>query len=383
MLRPFLAILSIVLCPSLLLADGLIIIHDSPHSVPGHFPFAPLEVAYHRVDVKIEGQVAVTSVEQQFVNPGPAQLEGTYLFPLSAGAHIDRFAMDINGKTVEAELLPADKARSIYEEIVRKHRDPALMEYLGRDVFKVRIFPIEPYSKKNVKLQYTQVLKSDGGRTEYVYPLNTEKFSSKPLQEVSVRVQLKSPRSLKSIYCPSHSAEVKRRGENEATIGWEERNVRPDTDFKLVYSTGTEGVGLDWLTYREGGNEGFFMLLASPGLTKMKGDAPAKDICFVLDTSGSMAHNNKLEQAKKALDFCLANLNPADRFEIIRFSTEAESLFGRLQQADSDNVDKARGFVRELKPIGGTAISEALKKAQILPAAGSATPVRKCQTIKL
>src|SRR3954468_20782272 len=121
-------------------ADGLIVILQ-PVVVPGpgpsplprpRFAFAPLEITYHRVNVEIHDQVATTSVDQEFYNPNNARLEGTYLFPLPDGAHVDRFAMDVNGKMTEAELLDADKARGIYEEIVRKYRDPALLEYVGR-----------------------------------------------------------------------------------------------------------------------------------------------------------------------------------------------------------------------------------------------------------
>ena len=363
MFRWVLAIVAILL-PASLFADGLIIIERPPHIMPGHFPFAPLEIGYHRVSVKIDAQVAVTTVDQEFINPGSARLEGTYLFPLPAGAHIDKFAMDIDGKMAEAELLSADKARSIYEDIVRRHRDPALLEYVGRDAFKVRVFPIEPHSRKHIKIRYTQILKSDGGLVEYVYPLNTEKFSSKLIGDVSVKIELESNHPLKSVYCPSHNAEVKRDGDRRAVIGWEQHDVRPDSDFKLVFSTGTEAVGMDLLSYREDRDgDGFFMLLASPGVQRPSGLSAAKDICFVLDTSGSMAQNGKLEQAKKAMEFCLANLNEHDHFEIIRFSTESEPLFSSLQPADADHVSKARDFVRNLKPIGGTAIGDALAQA--------------------
>src|SRR5205823_2737714 len=87
--------------------------------------------------------------------------------------------------------------------------------------------------------------------------------------------------------------------------------------------------------------------------------------CFVIDTSGSMAENGgkKIEQAKKALSFCLQNLNDGDRFEVIRFSTEAEPLFEKLVDADREHVEKAQDFVGRLKPIGGTAINDALQKA--------------------
>src|SRR5206468_4769653 len=141
----------------------------------------------------------------------------TYLFPLPRGAHIDKFSMDINGHQAEAELLSADKARAIYEEIVRKTRDPALLEYVGRDAFKVRIFPIEPHGTKHIKIRYTQVLKEDNGLVEYAYPLNTEKFSSRPINDVSVIVKLKCEQPIKSDYCPSHQAAIKRTGEKVAT----------------------------------------------------------------------------------------------------------------------------------------------------------------------
>src|SRR4029079_11333200 len=168
---------------------------------------------YHHVTVDIKDQVAVTSVDQEFVNPNGQQLEGTYLFPLPAGAHIDKFSMDINGKMQEAELLPADKARSIYEDIVRRHRDPALLEYVGKGAFRVRIFPIEPNSTKRVRLKYTQLLKADSGLVEYTYPLNTEKFSARPLKDVSVKVDLNCKRPIKSVYSPSHNVDIRRHGD--------------------------------------------------------------------------------------------------------------------------------------------------------------------------
>lgn len=364
-------LLAVLASPQAIRADGFIVIHNPPpRPVPGHFSFAPLEVTYHRVTVDIQDSVATTTVDQEFYNPNPQRLEGTYLFPLPEGTHIDKFSMDVNGRMMEAELLDADKARKIYEDIVRQARDPALLEYAGRSAFKVRIFPIEPHSRKPVKITYTQLLKTDTGLTEYVYPLNTEKFSSRPLRQVSVQVKIASTEPIKSLYCPSHEVEIRRDGDKAATVGWERTNVRPDTDFKLVFSRTAKPVAVDLLTYRRGGDDGYFLLLASPGMTAPKEQIQKKDVCFVVDTSGSMSENGgkKMEQAKKALSFCLQNLNDGDRFEIVRFSTEAEPLFNDLRPADKENVAKAQSFVDSLKPIGGTAIQDALTRAMSLRA---------------
>jgi Ca-activated chloride channel family protein len=336
-----------------------------PFPPPRPYSFAPLDVNYVKVHTRITDQVAVTSVDQEFYNPNAARLEGTFVFPVPKGAHIDKFTMEIDGKQVEAELLPADKARQIYEDIVRKLKDPALLEYAGRDVFKVRIFPIEPNSRKRITLSYTELLKADNGLVGYVLPLNTEKFSAKPIRNVSVKVDLESKRPLKSIYSPSHSVEVKRHGADRATAGYEAVDVRPDTDFALYFAPEKDEIGVNLLTHRQSDEDGYFLLLASPGVDVKEKQVVMKDIAFVLDTSGSMA-GKKLEQAKKALQFCVENLNDGDRFEIIRFSTEVEPLFDKLVAASEQNRAKADDFIRALKPIGGTAIDDALQKALAL-----------------
>src|SRR3989449_1854674 len=154
--------------------------------------FCPLEVTRHQASVRINDQLATTSIEQEFYNPNDQRIEATFLFPVPKGAQIKKFTMEIDGRPVEAELMAADKARGIYEDIVRKLRDPALLEYAGQDVFKVRIFPIEPHAKKHISLSYTQLLKSDSGLIGYTYPLNTEKFSAKPVPDVSLKVEVET-----------------------------------------------------------------------------------------------------------------------------------------------------------------------------------------------
>jgi Ca-activated chloride channel family protein len=356
-----LAVLAAALtAPAALSADGLIVIHDPPPRPAGHFRFAPLEVRYHRVSVEIRELTAITTVDQEFFNPSDGVLEGSYLFPLPAGAVIDRLAIELDGRMSEAELLPADKARAIYEQIVRKSRDPALLEYLGRGAFRLRVFPIQPGSVKRIRLRYTQLLASDSGLSEYVYPLNTEKFSSAPLGRVSITVTLEGREALKSLYCPTHEVEIRREGERRAVVGWEATEAWPDTDFKLVFSRESGPLALNLRCFRRPGEEGYFLLLASPGSSPRQ--VQPKDICFVVDTSGSMA-GGKLDQARRALAFCLDNLNAGDRFEVIRFSTEAQPLFGGPVPADPRAVRKAREFVAAFKPIGGTAIGNALALA--------------------
>lgn len=323
-------------------------------------PNLPLEARQQKVEVSIRDQVARTEIEQVFYNPNGRRVEGTFLFPVPKGAQIDKFTMDINGKPVQAELLKADKAKAIYEEIVRKMKDPALLEYAGRELYKVRIFPIEPHENKRLNLTYTQLLREDQGLVEYSLPLETDtKGSTKA--PLSIRVQIDSRTPLKTIYSPSHAVDIKREGERKAVLGYESNSPGEARQFQVFFARQNEDIGVQLLAHKDG-EEGHFLLFLSPGLWQDKSKVTPKDVVFVVDTSGSMA-GKKIEQARKALEFCVDNLNDKDRFEIIRFSTETEPVFDGLREATKANRDKAQDFAAHLKPLGGTAIHAALKKA--------------------
>ncbi len=339
-------------------ADGFIVI-PRPNPLPNPFP---LEVVYHNVEVKIDGQSAVTSIEQSFYNPSNYQLEGFYIFPIPKGAVIKNFTMVINGRETKAELLDSDKARKIYEDIVRQMRDPALLEYSEQNILKLRIFPIEPRSEKKISISYSQVLESDNNLFEYIYPLNTEKFSAKPLKNVSVKIDLKSNEKIKNIYCPTHEVDIVNKSDNHSIISYEDEDIKPDTDFKLYFSKNSSSVGLSLISYQTGNNDGYFLLSASPSIEIDKTSIENKDITFILDVSGSMS-GEKLEQAKKALLYCVNNLNAGDHFNVIRFSTEAYSLFNSLKKADKQNINEAKRFIDDLQAIGGTNIEEAFNLA--------------------
>ena len=338
------------------LADGIVIIEPpDPRDPPSY-----LSIQYHRVDVTIEDQVATTHVDQVFVNESRHQLEGVYVFPLPEGATITDFSMWVDGEKLAGEILPADEARRIYEDIVRRQRDPALLEYIGRNTFRARIFPIPPKSKKRVEIEYTEILPLDNGLIHYRYPLDTERFSAKPIEDVSIRVQIRSQEAIKAVYSPSHDIAVDRRGDYRVTVGYEDVEVLPDTDFDLYYTVAQEDIGLNLLSFAEEGEDGFFLMLLAPQVEVEESEIVAKDVILVLDTSGSM-RGEKLAQAKKALSLVLDQLHERDRFNVVAFSTGVRQF--KRNMSDIEQQRRALRWVDELEAKGGTDINRAMLEA--------------------
>ncbi len=324
-------------------------------------PFqTPLRVKYHRVNVTIDQQVATTKIDQSFVNDGAYQVEGTYIFPLPIDATVSDFAMWVDGQKIEAKILNADEARSIYDDIVRQRRDPALLEYAGRGAVQARIFPIPSGGERRIEIEYSQVLATNNGLIHYVYPLNTEKFSARALESVSVNAQIKSKDAIKAIYSPSHSVSIKRDGDFAASVSYEEGNVTPDKDFDLFYSVSQQDIGVNLITYKDSTEPGFFLLLAAPNVNVDATRAVPKDVILVLDTSGSM-EGDKIVQARNALLYVLDHLNPDDRFNIISFSSVIKAYSDRLRPMSE--VAEARPFVSSLAAEGSTDINRALLEA--------------------
>jgi len=334
-------------------SDGLLIARPQAFEKA---KLVPLSVVYHRVSIEIEGGIATTRIDQVFKNDQDADLEGTYIFPIPESAAISDFALYINGRRASGEMLESIEARRIYEDIVRKMKDPGLLEYAGRNMFRVKVYPIPARGKKRVELVYTQPLDYDAGAYRYMYPLNTEKYSPVPIEEVTVSVHITSNVPIKSVYSPSHEIDVSMK-QFSARAGFEQKNIRPDRDFILFYTVSQDDVGANILTYREDGETGYFSMLLSPGVLDRAG--ASKDIVFVVDTSGSM-RGKKLSQVKDALLYCLENLNRGDRFNIVQFATVARTLASEPIPADRSNIQKARRFVEGLSARGGTNIHGAL-----------------------
>ena len=315
----------------------------------------------HRVHVTIDNQIATTRIEQVFANRSDRMAEGTYLFPLPRGAAVSELVMWVDGKRIEARILEADEARDIYDEIVRRMRDPALLEYVGTSAIQANVFPIQPGDKVKIEIEYGQLLPVEDGLVHYVYPLRTDHLTRRPVEQLSVDVQVRSKDPVGTIYSPSHPVAISREDDYNFRVGYEASDVRPEEDFSLYYSLAGDAISVNLLSYRESAREdGFFALLITPPVSEDATRVIPKDVILVVDQSGSM-FGPKWEQARAAAQFVLENLNEEDRFNVIAFSTGWRVYADRLQPV-AEARDAAE-WLDSLEALGGTDIDGALGEA--------------------
>ena len=360
--------------PSLCLAQGVLVVINPPHPIPLPRPIPhprpapsppPMSYKIKELDyqAKIVDQVAQIALTQSFVNTGSRQMEVSFVYPIPYDGAVDRMTFMVDGKEYEAKLLAAKEAREIFETHVRKNQDPALLEWVGHGMLKTSVFPVPPGAERKVTLKFSQLLKKDRQLTDLIIPLAAAKYTSSPVEKLTIRAAIETSHELKSVYSPTHAVNVERADNKHAVVKFEASNSVPTADFRLLFDTSDGKLGASVISYRpEKSDEGFFLLLASPQIEQMSSDREKKTVIFVVDRSGSMS-GKKIEQAKEALKFVLNNLREGDTFNIVAYDSNIESFKPELQKYDEETRKSALGFIEGLYAGGSTNIDGALKTA--------------------
>jgi Ca-activated chloride channel family protein len=301
--------------------------------------------------VQLADRVLRYEVTEVFRNEGSAVGEADYMFPLPAGAAFEDLKLSINGELVSGETLSADRARGIYEEIVRRQRDPALVEWMGSGMLRARIFPIQPGEDKKVVVRFQSVAAREGDALRVDYRRSGDFSLSYLLND-----------QFGEAYSPTHL--LRTRDDGRTRVVSAEGSAAELTI--LLPLRRADAAGMSVLTH--GGNAGgrgndgagFAMLTITPPSAPAR--ATPRDLAFVLDVSGSMS-GRKLEQAKAAGHALLNSLRPADRFRLIDFSTDVRAFRDRWVNATPAQVNEAHRYLDGLHAEGSTNISEALRTA--------------------
>ena len=384
--------------PLALLAAALVftIAAPAPAQEVGFRRIAPQAInhVYTHVSIAIDAthRVADVEVDELFRNDTPFLLEGEYLFPLPRAAVFAGLSLYLDGEELAGEMLNAERARAVYEEIVRKRRDPALVELIGNGLLRARIFPMEPGAERRVTLRYTHVLERDGEALRLTAPRlagmapidgvppvrhhrsgiperdathsGAEQDERHEGGDLSVRVVIEGASDLGTPYSPTHRLRIRERSGDRLEIAASGSHADA-SDFDLLLPVRRGLVGTTLLTHAPRGTRepGYFMLLLSPPMAPGDGDVRiARDVTLVLDTSGSM-RGGKIDQAKAAIDGLLSDLTETDRFRVITFASVVTPLHEGLVAATPRNVRRARRDLEAVVADGSTNIMGALEEA--------------------
>jgi len=324
-------------------------------------PRGAIEKVRSAVQVNVTGRAARVTVEEWFRNTGALLTEANYLYPLPGEAVFSDFSLWQGDQELKGEPMDAAQARAIYEEIVRRKRDPALIELAGHGLLRARVFPIGAGETRKITLRYTQLLDRVGDAWRFRYTAGTGAGAA--AASASFRMQVDSGARFGDPYSPTHRLSTTR-SDNRIELTLAETSARGDLELFLPLARSL--VGMSLVTSQPIGEDGFFMLLLAPG----RSETPSvrRDLVAVLDVSGSMS-GDKLEQAKAALAQLLGTLRSGDRFRVVTFGSSVRRYATGWTDVSGDNVRAAQEWVRRLETDGGTNIAGALGEAFAEPPA--------------
>ncbi len=188
-----------------------------------------LTLRKYQVDVYIEDGIARTTIDQTFFNHYPWNTEGTFYFPLPPDASVSRLAMYVAGQLNEGGMVEREYGQQVYNEILHQRRDPALLEMMEGNVFKMRIFPLEGRQEKRVFLSYTQKLEELYGTMRYWFPMDHTHSVAK---QVSIRVHVKDGAKHYDPQSSTHDLDVARDGD-DLVLKYDAEKIKPDQDLLL------------------------------------------------------------------------------------------------------------------------------------------------------
>jgi Ca-activated chloride channel family protein len=314
------------------------------------------EVRYSTITAAIDGARATTTIEEQIAAPAATEVQAVCIVPLPAGV----VEKDIVSSSPEMKYLGVEEARAMYETVARGAGTTKLLALAGRPALLARAFTLG--TKSEIHVVYSHAVAESKGLHAYACPVPETGLAASPVARLTIDVSVKNVRALRAMFSPTHEAEIERKGLFEAQVRVAADNWIGGGQFRLVYVADNAPLGLRMLAHREKGEpRGYFMLIGNPTGDPKGGIVIEKDVLFVLDTSGSM-RGEKMEQARAAVEYCLKNLNPGDRFNIVTFGTKVASFRKALVTRTDEAVEAARVFIDEIVPVGRTNIDGALAR---------------------
>ena len=318
---------------------------------------AKLSLRKYHVDVYIEDGIARTTIDQTFFNHNPWNTEGTFYFPLPQDASVSRLAMYVFGKLNEGGMVTRQRGQQIYNDILYQRRDPALLEMMEGNMFKMRIFPLEGRQEKRIFLSYTQNLKELYGQIKYMFPME---HTSEVAGELSIRVHVKDGAKQFDPRSSTHELKTTIDGD-DVVLEFDAKKVKPDQDFllNLLPKADKPKAEVRVATCKKDGKH-YFSAKLTPELTGLNQPAPRQWI-VLNDVSASRSQIDIATQ-RYVLERLVAEADDDDSVFLIDVNTLARKISQSPVNVRSADIKSIVNH-RPKRVIGATDLAASFKAA--------------------
>lgn len=297
-----------------------------------------------KVKVDVVGNLSTTTFEMHFFNPNSRVMEGELVFPLSDGATISRFAMDVNGKIREGVPVEKNKGQKVFESIERRQVDPGLIELVEGNTFKTRVYPIPANGYKTIIIAYDEELQVKEERSLYSLPL----YFNKEVKGFSLSVEVFKQKITPVL--------IDNRFENFDFNSWEENykavatyeNILLNHQLKFAVPKTKNTIGV----YTEKGlrtDDTYFYVVT--GLEDLRRPKRVPNLISVFWDVSSSSEKRKLNEEIELLEGYLRKMKDGN-VELFLFSNTLEKI-GEFSIQNGVS-DKLSGLLRKLDYDGGT-----------------------------
>ncbi|MEC4986159.1 MAG: VIT domain-containing protein [Oscillatoria sp. PMC 1076.18] len=362
---------------------------QSPSGEQLVFPLKHTEIL-----AKIAGNLSRVEVTQQFTNPFIKPLEAVYVFPLPDAAAVDEMEIKIGAKVIKGSIKKREEAQQIYQQAKQEGRTAGLLEQERDNIFTQSLANIKPGEQIDVTIRYTDSLKFEGGNYEFVFPMvvgprfipGTQIDSSGDTDEVpdassitppvippgtrskhdiNVTVEINAGIPVSQVRSPSHQIDIEHE-KQLVRVKLAGEDTIPNKDLILRYRVATDNTQATVLTQADE-RGGHFAVYLIPALEYNHEQIVAKDVVFLIDTSGSQ-HGDPLIKCQELMRRFINGLNPDDTFSIIDFSNTTQQLSAAPLPNTPENRAFAIHYINQLQANGGTYMLNGIRAALNFPA---------------
>ncbi len=316
----------------------------------------PLPIKKLGVNIVIENQIARVALDQTFHNEQNQVLEGVYRFAIPSDAALQRLAMYVDGKLTESAVVERMRARRIYEELVYRRVDPALLEWAGTGRLSLRVYPLPAHQDKRLVLAYTQSLPKLYSDWSITVPLPE---IDRPVGEVAFDVTVRGCANCE-VTSTSHPITVSRKGE-DAIVSYNKKSEKIGDSLVLR----VRDTRHDTTVARQHDDGSSYLMVRAPANLERKAREYRPRTWVVLDdVSASRGAMERRAQAD-LIDAFVRELDEEDKLAVIAFDVAARQKLAPTRVLDVDR-QALRASLRDEGDVGATDFAVALDAASKL-----------------